>query len=70
MKGKFDPSSGIFVHPQTMTMMLVWLFLCMTPLMPLIANIKVANTAHAVGLVVGVAWGFLSSLPAFKSRSG
>src|SRR5947209_20418782 len=23
MKGKFDPSAGIFVHPQTVTMMLI-----------------------------------------------
>lgn len=64
MKGKFDPASGLFVHPQTMMMMLLWLFLCMTPLLPLIANIRVANSAHAAGLVVGLAWGFLASLPA------
>ena len=64
MKGKFDPSSGIFVHPQTMTMMLIWLVLCMTPLIP-----HVANTAHAVGLAVGVAWGFLASLPAFRNQA-
>ena len=63
MKGKFDPSSGLFVHPQTVTMMLIWLVLCMTPVIP-----HIANTAHAVGLAVGVATGFLSSLPALKSR--
>lgn len=64
MKGRLDPASGLFVHPQTMSMMLIWLVLCMTPLIP-----HVANTAHAVGLAVGVAWGFLASLRAFRKQS-
>ena len=50
MKGKFDPDSGIFDHPQTMAMMLIWLFLCMTPVIPYIANTQIANTAHVAGL--------------------
>ena len=69
MKGKFDPDSGIFVHPQTMAMMLIWLFLCMTPVIPYIANTQIANTAHVAGLAVGGAWGFLASLPVFRNRS-
>ncbi len=67
MKGKFDPGSGLYLHPQTLTMMLVWLFVCMTPVMPMIAGASVANTAHVVGLAVGVAWGFISSLRPFRS---
>jgi GlpG protein len=57
IRGKFDPGSGLFLHPTTVTMMLIWFVLCYTPLLG-----HIANTAHAVGLVMGVAWGYLSSL--------
>jgi GlpG protein len=57
MRGKFDPGSGLYVHPSTVTMMIIWFFACFTPLIP-----HVANGAHAVGLVMGIAWGYLSSL--------
>jgi GlpG protein len=57
MRGKFDPGSGLFVHPSTVTMMIIWFFICFTPIMP-----HVANAAHGVGLVMGIAWGYLSSL--------
>lgn len=58
IRGKMDPGSGLFLHPSTVNMMLIWLVICYTGLLG-----PVANTAHAVGLTVGVAWGFLSSLP-------
>jgi rhomboid protease GlpG len=57
MRGKFDPASGLYLHPTTVTMMIIWFFLCFTPVIP-----HVANAAHAVGLGMGVAWGYLSSL--------
>jgi membrane associated rhomboid family serine protease len=38
-------------------MMIIWFFACFTPIVP-----HVANAAHAVGLVMGIAWGYLSSL--------
>jgi len=56
-KGKFDPASGYFLHPSTVTMMIVWYVLCLTDLLG-----HVANTVHTVGLGVGCAWGWLSSL--------
>src|SRR2546421_12848085 len=63
IRGKFDPASGLYLHPSTVTMMLVWFVLCVasnfSPL-PFLRNI--ANTAHGVGLGVGMAWGYLSSL--------
>jgi len=52
MKGRFDPASGLFLHPQTVAMMLIWFFLCLAGV---VGNI--ANGAHAVGLAVGIAWG-------------
>ena len=57
MRGKFDPGSGLYLHPSTVTMMLIWFVACFTPLIP-----NVANATHAAGLVIGLAWGYLSSL--------
>jgi len=57
IRGKFDPGCGLFLHQTTVTMMLIWFFLCFTPFVK-----GIANTAHAVGLVMGIAWGYLSSL--------
>jgi len=61
IKGKFDPSSGLYLHPHTVAMMLIWFVLCMTPLVP-----RIANGAHAVGLGLGVVWGFLASVKAMR----
>lgn len=56
MLSRYDPSKGLKLHQTTVTMMLVWFVLCFTGLVG-----AVANTAHAVGLVIGVTWGFLES---------
>lgn len=53
MQGRYNPTAGMSLHPQTVTMMIVWYFLCLTNLLG-----PIANTAHTVGIVVGVAWGF------------
>jgi membrane associated rhomboid family serine protease len=63
MRGQFDPASGLFLHPQTVIIMLAWFFLCFTPLLP-----NIANGAHAVGLVGGLVWGYSSAMLA-RSRS-
>ncbi len=57
IRGKFDPGSGLFVHPTNVTLMIIWFFICFTGQMG-----DIANMAHAAGLVMGMAWGFLSSL--------
>jgi len=64
MKGKFDPASGLFLHPQTVIMMLAWYFLCFTGWL----GVPIANTVHTIGLVMGIAWGLLASLPLRKRR--
>jgi GlpG protein len=61
MKGKFDPASGLYLHPQTVTMMLIWFFVCAVGWLP-----GVANWAHGVGLAAGMAWGVISSF--FQNR--
>jgi GlpG protein len=63
IRGKYDPSSGLFVHPQTITMMIVWFFLCLSGL---IGNI--ANTVHGIGLAIGIIWGYVSALIAVGNR--
>jgi rhomboid protease GlpG len=57
IRGKFDPGSGLFVHPTTVWMMIAWFFLCLSGVIG-----GVANMVHAIGLVMGIAWGYLSSL--------
>jgi GlpG protein len=57
VRGKCDPASGLYLHPSTVVMMLVWFFACLTGMIG-----HIANAAHGVGLVMGMAWGYLSSL--------
>ena len=52
MKGQYEPEQGMILHPNTITTMLFWLVLCMTGLVG-----PIANAAHVVGLLVGVAFG-------------
>jgi len=63
IRGKNDPASGLFVHPQTVTMMIIWFFLCLTGL---IGN--VANTVHGIGLATGIIWGYVSAQIAIVNR--
>jgi len=56
IRGKCDPGSGLFLHPTTVWMMLIWYFLCWSGFV-----CNVANIAHTVGLVMGIAWGWVSS---------
>jgi GlpG protein len=55
IKGKYQSHLGVGVSQQTVTIMLVWLVLCMTPLM----GGRVANVAHLVGLIGGVAFAYV-----------
>ncbi|MGC8640422.1 MAG: rhomboid family intramembrane serine protease [Isosphaeraceae bacterium] len=54
MKGQYEPEQGMILHPNTITLMLLWLVLCMTGWLG-----PIANAAHVVGLVVGVIFGLL-----------
>lgn len=48
IKGRIDPASGLFLPRNTVILMMVWFFLCMTGF---VGNI--ANMAHGVGLITG-----------------
>ncbi|MBU0756415.1 MAG: rhomboid family intramembrane serine protease [Planctomycetes bacterium] len=56
IRSKIDPSSGYYLDRITALIMGVWLFICLFGFVG-----HVANTAHFVGLGVGLAWGFVSS---------
>lgn len=56
VRGRLDLTSGLYVHSQTMMMMMFWFFLCLTGAMG-----AIANAAHAGGLVAGMAWGWLAA---------
>ncbi|HMP74478.1 MAG TPA: rhomboid family intramembrane serine protease [Kiritimatiellia bacterium] len=63
IRGRVDPWAGIALHSSTVVMMMVWFVLCLTGLMG-----NIANTAHAVGLGCGAAWGFASGTWSKKKR--
>jgi GlpG protein len=56
MQGKFNPASGLSLQPQTVTMMIIWFFVCLTGMAG-----PIANTVHAVGFAVGIGWGMLEA---------
>lgn len=58
IRGKYDPGSGLYLHPSTVTMMIIYFFLCLIGFF----GGRIANMAHGAGLVTGMAWGFISSL--------
>ena len=55
IKGKLDPGAGMALHPSTVTMMLAWFVLGFTGML------HIANTVHAVGLGMGMAWAGVES---------
>jgi len=65
MQGRFDPASKLSLEPQTVLFMIVWFFLCLFGLVD-----HIANTVHAVGLGVGIAWGFIAARLAVTLRRG
>jgi rhomboid protease GlpG len=52
MKSRYDPAAEIFVHPNTVLFMMIWLVVCALGLIG-----HVANWAHSMGLAVGMAIG-------------
>jgi GlpG protein len=59
--GKYNPGSGLYLDKQSVTIMLVWLVVCFTGWLG-----PVANAAHLVGLVVGMAWGGIAAFFAVR----
>jgi GlpG protein len=57
MKTRFDRGANIYIDQNTVSIMLVWFVLCLVGVIP-----HVANWAHGVGLVTGMAIGYLPHL--------
>ncbi|RUL81744.1 rhomboid family intramembrane serine protease [Tautonia sociabilis] len=55
MRGRYDPASGLVLHPQTVLLLMIWLVVCFFNLLG-----PIANTAHVAGLVVGIGFCFAS----------
>jgi len=60
VRGRLEPTSGLYLRPDIAFWMMAWFALCLTPAIP-----NVANWAHGVGLGLGAALGYLEHL--FKS---
>jgi GlpG protein len=56
MQGRFNAGSNLFLQEQTVTLMIIWFFVCLSGLAG-----SVANTAHAVGAGVGIIWGYCAA---------
>lgn len=54
LKSKFDPGSGLVLHPWTVAMAGIWFLLCLA------GAVRAANAAHAVGFLIGTLWGYIS----------
>jgi GlpG protein len=64
LRGRFDPGSGLFIDRQNVVLMIVWFFACFTGRIG-----PIANTAHGTGLVLGIAWGYLSAVLARRGST-
>ena len=56
IRGRFDPGAGLHLHQQSLVLALIWFGLCFTGSLG-----PIANTAHGVGLVLGMAWAFVDA---------
>lgn len=61
-QGRFNPYARLILNQNIMIMMLIWFALCWTGILG-----PIANMAHTVGLLMGVAWGWLEAVQT-KSR--
>jgi GlpG protein len=57
IRGRMDPASGLWVHRNTVVLLIAWFFLCLTGWVG-----HVANMAHGAGLILGGAYGYVSAV--------
>lgn len=62
IKMLFDDRSGLFISTGNCILMIVWLFACMTDAFQNALGMNVNNWAHGIGLLVGLAIGYLPKL--------
>ncbi len=57
IRGKYDRRAAWQLNKNIIYTMLIWFVVCLTGML----GMSVANTAHAVGLLGGMAWGYVSA---------
>ncbi len=62
IKMLFDERSGLFISTTNTVILIVWLFACMTTTFQSLLNMNVDNWAHGIGLLAGLAIGYLPKL--------
>jgi GlpG protein len=62
MKMLYDPGCQIFIPLSTIYFLIGWMVFCMTPFEETLLGNPVANWAHVIGLLVGMATGYLPGL--------
>jgi len=62
IRGRFDPACGLHLDRQNVVLAMVFFFMCFAGWMG-----PVANYAHAGGLVLGMAWGWISAQIALRN---
>ncbi|QDT26868.1 rhomboid family intramembrane serine protease [Gimesia panareensis] len=60
MKSQYDPQSSFYVPPNMVTILMVFYFLCLSGVFEEFTG-KIANMAHTVGLIMGIAIGLGST---------
>lgn len=60
MQGRMNPGFAVRLDPRLVWMLMAWFAVCWSGLLGLF-GIHIANVAHTVGLVVGVAWGGIAA---------
>ena len=63
IRGQFDPGSGLYLHPNTVLMMIIWFFVCLVGWMG-----PIANTVHFAGSVTRDGLGILVELATILNR--
>jgi len=69
MRGRFDPDSGLYLRSQTVALMLVFYVIGLAGTYSAVFKLSLGTVAQTVGLIMGLAWGYLSSLPAQRGKA-
>ncbi|CAN5903625.1 rhomboid family intramembrane serine protease GlpG [soil metagenome] len=60
VKSRFEPASGLFLHPNTVLLLLIWLVVCAFNIVG-----PIANTAHVAGMLAGMV---VAGVPVWRER--